>query len=329
MTEPTPPSAELSVADVAATIASRLGGQEEAAVEKEVAVETDGEEETKPDGVPNEETDGDADASEDESEEDESDADEEGEEEETDSKAWPESANKRVGKLTAQKAKLVEEKEGLSAKVVELEKALQESLAIKPVADGKSPLANITSREGLEAEKKEATEALEWLEANEDGGEVGDGKGGTIYLDAKAVAAQKKQIQKVLSTHIPERESWLKAQAEASADAEKTYPELFKPSKDSDRAFALLKQYPALNNYPDRVRLIGDMLIGEAYRSGEFVLVPKNKAVAPKKQAPKAPNAGAKPIPSKDRKAPEVIQSRFLQSGTVDDAKSIIESRWK
>lgn len=314
---------EVSFSDVAATLAARLGGQGEAKPKEEAAPKADDSEEPESD---TEEKEVEEKLDDEESPED-GETEEEEEEEESDSKAWPESASKRVGKLTAQKAKLAEEAKALSEKVAELEKSLKESYSIKPVADEKSPLASVVTRVDLEEQRKEATEALEWLIANEDGGEVSDGKGGKVTLDAKAVAAQKKVVEKILSIHMPEREQWLKAQDEANAAAQKVYPELFQPSEQSDKAFAILKKYPALNSYPDKVQLVGDMLIGEKFRSGKFVLVPK--AEAKKKQdPPKAPPAGSAVIPTKKSQQSEVVNSRFLQSGSVEDAAEILKSRW-
>lgn len=247
-----------------------------------------------------------------------------------DAEQWPESAKKRIGKLTAQKHGLLTEKEQLSAKVQQLEQQLADRPQAAAAAPADTPLADVQTFEALEDKRQSALRALDWLIANPYGGEVPDGKGGTATLTAQEVQERQAHIQRVLQVQIPQRERWLAEHAAHNQALAEVYPDLFKPGPQSKAAYEVMSELPELGRRPDYVAVVGDILVGRAVRSGQYVLVPrgtpKPKPAAGSAAPPSVPPRVTPAAPPSGRAA-EAAKGRFLQTGEPTDLAAAIEQR--
>jgi hypothetical protein len=240
---------------------------------------------------------------------------------------WPDSAKKRIGKLTAQKHGLAAEKEQLTARVQELEQKLTERPHSAAPTD-EQPLADIQTFEDLEQRRQSAMRALDWCIANPYGGEVPDGKGGTVELSAQDVQQRQASIQRALQLQLPQRERWLLEHAGHNEQTAKVYPDLFRPGPQSDAAYQVLNEMPELGSRPDYVAVIGDILVGRAVRSGQYVVVPRGE------RKPRPASTGAPSVPpnttpaaTSGGRSADAARNQFLRTGEPTDLAAAIESR--
>ncbi|NBO19668.1 MAG: hypothetical protein EBV03_10700 [Proteobacteria bacterium] len=242
---------------------------------------------------------------------------------------WPESAKKRIAKLTAQKHGLLSEKEQLTTKVQQLEQQLAERPQGAAPAPAETPLADVQTFEELEDLRQSGLRALDWCLANPYGGEVPDGKGGTVTLSGQDVQERKAAIERTIQVQIPQREQWLADNAQVNQQLEAIYPDLFRPGPASTAAHHVLQELPELGRRPDYVAIVGDILVGRAVRSGQAVLVPKGTPkpkpaggavppAVPPRTTPAAPPAG---------RGADAAKNQFLRTGEPTDLASAIEQR--
>ena len=236
--------------------------------------------------------------------------------------AWPESAQARVNELTAKRREAEERAQSLEAEVSQLRAATQsKATGLQPTAE--NPLADV-GPEQLHQRYEDAQSVLNWAIANPDGAEVPGKDGETVYRSAEEVAQIRANAERELRIDLPQREQFLRAEAEATQAASTLYPDLFKPGKASDEGFAILERYPDLRKFPNWLTLVGHVQLGERVARGEMTVVRKPGAAKPNpgpapapKAKPSAPVSSAqpaKPDPEASRKA---AQKRISEGGSL------------
>jgi hypothetical protein len=248
-------------------------------------------------------------------------------EEDKDATEWPDSAKKRIGKLTAQKHGLAAEKEQLSARVQELEQELTARPQQTAAAPSDVPMADVPDFQSLEDRRQSALRAMDWLLANPYGGEVPDGKGGSVELSAQDVQDRRAKIERVLQVQIPQRERWLMEHAAHNDQIAVVYPDLFKEGPQSQAAHGVMQELPELARRPDYVAVVGDILVGRAVRSGQYVLVPRGERKARPQVAATAVPPSTTPAAPVNGKAGDAARQQFLRTGEPTDLAAAIESR--
>lgn len=261
-----------------------------------------------------------------------------------DGDAWPDSAKKRIAKVTAQKKDLIEQLRQRDEEVQMLRTELTERIENarhEPPSEA-NPLINVTDPAKLEQMRVNAKEALDWCIKNPYGGEVPGAKdehGQPLVLTPDEAAERRIELEHLLSTQIPERKEWLRSYQQASQEAYRHYPQLFKPGPQSDAAWKILEKYPTLQAHPDYLALVGDILIGQSVREGRAVIVRREKpatdagspAVPKRHKAPTVPRPGAGvPRPGTNAKGTQqeaAAMAQFLSSGSASDAARVLESR--
>ncbi len=244
---------------------------------------------------------------------------------------WPDSARKRVGKLTAQKKELAANLEQARAEAEELRQQLQARAA----EAAEVPLPQIRNWDELQHHADAARGALEWLIKNPYGGEYQTSDGQTRSLTAEEVAERRIAVERVLNVQVPQRAQYLQQLAAANQEAAKHYPQLFQDNTPQSRmAHAIAQQYPEITRYPEHVMLVGDLMIGRAVREGRAVLVPKGQAANPAKKSaavrpPMVPSPGGSgTVPRKGQvQTTNGATERFLATGEVTDLAKVIEAR--
>jgi hypothetical protein len=233
-------------------------------------------------GDQNEEEDGDQPAEDgdqtDESDEsDESDEAEDPEAEDKPQKGWPESAQKRLSKLVAQRN---EAREALEAKDTEISTAttrVQEleaqvaELAVERAqpesgGSGDMSLNAYTKPERLAALESQSRDLLDWCELNPDGGEYPLGDGKTTDLDEQQVRQLRVKVRRDLEVNIPQRRQYLQQEAAMNQHALEMFPEL----KDS-RHELTVRANNIVTNFGDIKKLPGWRTGSMYYAMGHLV----------------------------------------------------------
>lgn len=207
-----------------------------------------------------------------------------------------ESVQKRIDKLTAQRKTAEERAASLEAELNEVKSKFSAPPAIAPSAA--SPLADIETETDLAAKINHIQEAKSWCITHLDGGEIGDGKGGSQWLDGNAVKAILANAELMLSRHVPERKEFIANKRTFDAEASREYPALFKEGTEPNKTYKQwLTVFPECRRYPDIALIIGDALVGQKIRF--------DRAKARNGKVPTATHPLAPPAPAASPRVPQ------------------------
>ncbi len=226
---------------------------------------------------------------------------------------WPESAKKRVDKLTAQRGEAQRERDELKAKATQLETQVAElkskaeaqpaaAQAARAIPTAENPLAAVASAEQLDGVVADAEAKKEWALEHWDGGEIAnpDSKGDPIVLDAAGVRKLYSRADALINRHAPARREYLAQEKAADGYLRARYPVLYDTSKPEAQAFeSLANKYPQIRAITPNWRVaLADMIRGQGIRMQEEAEAAKGKAPAAAKAEPIAPVApGAPAVP--------------------------------
>jgi hypothetical protein len=212
-------------------------------------------------------------------------------------------------------------------------------------AAGKNPeAATVTASSGvhpavaeLVGELTNVDHWLGWCKQHAEGGEVPDGKGGSVKLNAANVGQiyddltnqRSELVARKVQTQSAVKQAFTDTYRQVHAAAVVRYPWVAKPeAAEHVRMQALLKQMPGLKQFPDYELVVGDYFRGEQARmadekaraAGKINGQPARREPARVAIAPAATGAEeAKPA----AKAIQETESKFQKSGrTADLAKS-------
>lgn len=176
-----------------------------------------------------------------------------------------------------------------------------------------------------------------WCDEHPDGGQVPDGKGGQVEMDAEGVRAARRGLDDQRSELVARKvnmESAVKREFDTHyqqqhATAQKLYPELFqKESQEAKVAAQLLAAIPGLKQFPDYEIVIGRYLKGMKLEQAQAKAATNG---APRKPAPareptpvvsEPPSAQSVRGRSTEDQEVQAAEARYEKSGkTADLAK--------
>jgi hypothetical protein len=226
-------------------------------------------------------------------------------------KVWPESAQRRVDKLTAQKGELRDEltniqseKDALQERVAELEASLEERGEASAPAMVDQPLGFIETPKKLQefvtAAKQNVRMIEDYLDEALDSSKLpaltnyakanGAFDEATGQFDVAKLKQMKRWAQDALTEHAPARLQHLRAEAEMSAQAEKSFPFLKDTKSAGYKAFReVVQTLPEMRRLPNWKAVAAIFVLGLSKLQSE-------QGTAPKGGVPG--KAAVKPAPS-------------------------------
>lgn len=251
------------------------------------------------------------------------------------SKEWPESARKRVDKLTA---KLREAEEREADRQAQLEDVRRELDALKTGETRKdavagaepgtsqSPLGDVWSEEDLMHKADAALNWKRWAVEHPDGGTLKLGDGKEKEFSFEEVRQILINADRLLSVEIPKRREFLSKTGAIERGLRAEFPEMFDEKSPGWKGMMdALAALPELKSRPDGLGLALMMSLGlgemqklrEAKKSkvdlkakGAAESVPRKPQIAPRPVTPVGgPSAPAKKPDNKDKALAEVLAS--------------------
>lgn len=252
---------------------------------------------------------------------------------------------KRIDKLTAQKAAIREERDTAREEAAKLKtelaslrgKVTTQPIPLVPIPE--DPLSSLTTETDVDARIEKAQATIAWCKQNRRGASVPRAEGSTemVDLDEDEISDLREREEEIIAKHAPARKEYIQTFAKATEAARTAYPTIFKEGHDDQKyAHAVMKTIPGLARHPLHELFIGDMLIGAQIRHGKAVVVrkeTKDKPAAPAKAAtvksplsstsvsPTAKPAGSKPDTS-------ALRAKALASGSQADVERLFEAKF-
>lgn len=261
---------------------------------------------------------------------------------------WPESAQKRVDKLTAQKAELREKQDALSTerdtlqeRVEELESKLNAAGPVQATAS--DPLGFIATPRDLSnyvtAVKANLRRIEDHLDDSLDETQTAaftkwaKDNGAYSEEDQQFNTAALKQLRRVaqdaLSEHVPARMQYLRAEAEMSAGAVETFPWL-RDAKSADykKFQEVVKAMPEIRRHPNWKAIAAIFVRGLNVTTAEQAKGAKGNGVQ-KPAAPRLPGAAASmpQRPTEDGTEVTALRDKAFKSGNPKDMEALIRAQ--
>lgn len=220
------------------------------------------------------------DSGDDDGADDDSDGDEDGgddQDDDDDSQAPKSKYQKRIAKLSGQKAKLKQQLAEHEGKISDLEAKLGAATPITLTPTPEDPLADIDSMDALDDKVALAKRVEAWCEDHADGGTLTiDGK--ERDFDSDEVRTRLKAARNILRA-ADDRRKFLEHRPLVMQDVRLFYPELTKPGSAEHGAMVqLLKAVPGLKSHPAMELLIGDMIEGQKLRAARYQQLQSKKS---------------------------------------------------
>lgn len=281
-------------------------------------------------------------------EEEETETDEQEEEaEETEPasrKEWPESARRRVDKLTAKLREAEQTSQSTKAELDAMREQLQEAIrkaesaaeTSRPAPTAQGPeemLADTWSESDLLDRTQQAINWLSWAAENPEGGEIA-ANGKTREFSSEDVARIKSNAERLLHVGIPKRREFLQQAIRYENGLRQEFPEAFKEDGETWKGIlGAFKEIPQLKARPDGTGLAMMLSLGlqrmqelRKSKTGTTKQAGKPAAPAVKKPAPapKPIEAPAKPA-ARNSNAPQkakAVEQIVAQGGSLDALES-------
>jgi len=228
-------------------------------------------------------------------------------------KGWPKSAQARVNELTREKH---EARERLTTVETELTQ-LRERLGAAPVRIAptpQNPLAHTMNEADIAAEITRAQSIEEWALRNPEGVDVvkNPQTGETEFVSAETVREHLAAARRVMNA-APARREYLALHQDASMEAHRDYPNVFKPGTEEAQVYSnTLQAFPEIMRLPNFPLIIADAIEGQKARKARHDAL-KKKAPVPIKKPGVAPIT-AKPAP---RAPAKMVVSASARSAVV------------
>lgn len=250
--------------------------------------------------------------------------------------AWPESARKRVDKLTA---KLREAEQRESARAAELEE-LQKQLAAGSKQEETQPrqatkedglLSSVWNEADLVTEANKALNWKQWALQNPDGGTVKVGDKEQEY-DAEAVQRIIVNTDRILNVEIPKRRQFLQNASQIEGQLSGLFPEYFDPARDEHKAaIGAISEFPELKRRADGMAAAIALSIG-LRTMAELRKQRSDSKTKPTEKKPAAPKVPVAPKPTElsgmpgtvagstkpKRSREQAVESVVARAGDID-----------
>lgn len=257
--------------------------------------------------------------------------------------SWPESAQHRVNKLSAQRHEAERKAEAAETKLAELQKELESLRAnnkeeaaprASQSAVPQEPLSHVQTEEELQTSIADAQRWQEWSIRNPDGGEITLPDGQSVVISPEQAKDLQVRSTQILTIHAPRRAAYLQQIGQHTSVAKEVYPEMFQPGSEDHKAVqSLLQHWPEITRFPDYLTVLGDYLRGNKARLSAGKANEKTEAVAkaPVKKtpplAPPVPRTTAM-IPGKPNNKQKAVQVAAASGGSLDSiARAFAASR--
>lgn len=234
-------------------------------------------------------------------ESDESDAEESAEEEEEEEpkdkqSKLPQSVQKRIDGLTAEKKRLAEKLERAEQDLATAKATLDEiqRVPVQVQPHGNDPLADVLDDAALTQKVQNARAIKRWALEHPEGGTVKNAQGEDVEVSAEQVRQHLIAADELLTEHAPRKAAYLRDLASHETVARETYPDLFDPKSAMFReAVETLRAMPELMRFPDWKLSVGDFITARRAR------LEKAKADSGKGKTPQegASGGGKTPVP--------------------------------
>jgi hypothetical protein len=264
---------------------------------------------------------------------------EDGEEDETEpeqpkSKDWPESARKRVDKLTAKLREAEAKAQELEAKVGNKPEPTQRTEAA-PATSG-SILEEVWDTDTLMAKTQSALAWKQWAIENPEGGllKLGDSEKEYTEEDVKRILVNSDRL---LNVDIPKRRDFLGKAAQYENGLRTEFPDFFKPDSETWKGIVgAFSEIPSLKARPDGIGLAIMMSLGlqefAKLKGGKkaastVATKPKAKtALAPRPVEPAAAASAPGPKSGRTAKRSKSLDDIISQGGDVDALETFFTS---
>ena len=249
---------------------------------------------------------------------------------------------KRINALVDQRDTERNRRLDAEARLAELQSRPAPSMDAPAVAAGSSfdPVANHPDMIAVNRNLARVEETLNWAEANPDGAEVDDGKGGKQFVDAAYVARVLKTLNGQRTELLAQRGSLTVGLNQSVSEiarqnhdkALKLYPwHADRESAEHQAAAKILQKYPAIKQSPDYLLILGRLVEGQKLEAAKLkpaaapAALPVRPAKAPTTPTPQ-PGAPARAAARENGPEAEVkaAQEEFDRTGSE---KSLINLR--
>jgi hypothetical protein len=175
---------------------------------------------------------------------------------------------KRIDELTAKRKTAEEKAAALEAELLDLKTRFSAPPPVAPTPA--NPLADIENMNDLAKRYELVQKAHDWAMENLEGGEVDRGEGKREFMEAAQVRKLWRQATELIRDHFPKQAAFIQKKAEHDAEAQKAYPNLFKPGTEEYNTYRSWQTvFPEARRYPDLALIVGDALRGQKIRLGQ------------------------------------------------------------
>jgi hypothetical protein len=189
---------------------------------------------------------------------------------------------KRINRLTRQKAELTEQLDRIA---IENQKLRQQLGGSSKPEDQPAPLVG-GRLPSIEDEIKKADAILAWCDDNAEGGQLGEGEKAQYY-DAKAIRSWRREAEIQRQDRVVEKSKELDrlaaVRSQADMEAFRLWPEMFDKTKpEYQEAVGYIQRYPFLVNVPEANLALGMLIEGGKSLKAKA----SNNGIAPNGQKP-------------------------------------------
>lgn len=253
---------------------------------------------------------------------------------------WPESAQKRVDKLSRQKNEWKEKAEDAVAEAAQLKAQLDGVQPVTVAASSSDLLADVQTPEQLQAVIDRARLKRDYCRQHPNGVTVNEGKADATFIEPEEIAKELSEAEDVLMFEVPRKNREIQERARVDEIALKVYPDIFdRGSEDYQVAGALLRTLPGLVNHPARNLVIGDYLRGVKARIAENTkangkvkpVLPEVEAIT-RPRAPLAPNVptaqrGSNGLEPSPKKVDDAMNKLAQSDGSAEAIAAALRAR--
>lgn len=241
---------------------------------------------------------------------------------------WPETARKRVDKLTRQKNELKEQKEDMAEQLAQMQAQLESTQPVTVAPNPGDVLANIQSEQQLTQVVQEAKLVRDFYRARLQGYVENEGKENERMVPPEEAAQYLGQAEDLINEHVPRKFHQLQEKRKFNQIARQKYPALFdRKTEDYQKAVFVQQRFPWLANDSAGMLMIGHYLRGaKASLEEEMSNGKTNSDIPPELRRPIPPIAPHVPATQRggdaqpSRKKIETAMNNVAQSDGGKDA---------
>ena len=254
------------------------------------------------------------------------------------------SINSRIGKLTSQRKRAIEQREAAEEslqKVKAENQKLHEQLDKQGTQSllANDPLADVTSKRELKDRAKQSRDWRRWAQRNPDGGEYKFPDGTVQEYDSAQAENILKYADDMLEEHIPAREKWLENNSKMDVLASQHFPAWNDTTSNVYGEYQeIIREMPELKRFHNHKQLVGVFHMGLAAYNNALspkpdAAKPKPKKVAKPSEPTKVSSPTSVPPPASATKAANAVADAEKwvneSNGSADAVMQLLKARRK